>query len=58
MKHLLLILVTLASMFCSEAYAQSVTDGNYQTVAHIKSDGTIQDANYRTIGHAQGILKA
>ena len=52
MKNLLLILtVALVSLFSCEAYAQRVTDGKYQTVAHIKSDGTIQDASYRTIGH-------
>lgn len=26
-------------------------NASYQTVAHIKSDGTIQDSSYRTIGH-------
>ena len=48
---LVILLIVFGSQLCSEAYAQSVTNSNYQTVAHIKSDGTIQDANYRTIGH-------
>lgn len=42
----------------SSAFGQRVTNANYQTVAHIKSDGTIQDSSYRTIGHAEGIPKA
>ena len=58
MRRLALILVALFTLCCGSAYAQRVTDGNYQTVAHITSDGTIQDANYRTIGHARGIPKA
>lgn len=37
------------------ASAQRITDSSYRTVAHIKSDGTVQDASYRTIGHADGI---
>ena len=37
------------------AAAQRITDSGYRTVAHIKSDGTIQDAGYRTIGHAPDI---
>jgi len=31
------------------ASAQAIRSSSYQTVAHIKSDGTIQDASYRTI---------
>lgn len=31
--------------------AQTITNSNYQTVANIKSDGTIQDKSYRTVGH-------
>lgn len=46
-----LSLVILASAFGNEAFAQRVTNGSYQTVAYIKSDGTIQDDSYRTIGH-------
>ena len=34
-------------------YAQDVRNGNYQTVAHVRSDGTVQDGNYRTIGHVK-----
>ena len=52
MKRFLLILLSIAAILCcSTAYAQRVTNSNYQTVAHIKSDGTIQDASYRTVGH-------
>ena len=58
MKRLTLILTALFAFCCGTAYAQRVTDGSYQTVAHISSDGTIQDASYRTIGHAEGIPKA
>ena len=43
--------MALSLLLCSVAYAQRVTNSSYQTVAHIKSDGTIQDASYRTIGH-------
>ena len=52
MKRIIVILLFIAGLLlCGSAYAQRVTNGNYQTVAHIKSDGTIQDASYRTIGH-------
>ena len=51
MRHVLLILIALTAFFSTSAYAQQVTDSGYRTVAHIKSDGTIQDASYRTIGH-------
>ena len=53
-----LFLVILASAFGNEAFAQRVTNGSYQTVAYIKSDGTIQDGSYRTIGYAKDIPKA
>ena len=59
MKRIAVLLVMLlGTLLCSEAFAQRVTNSNYQTVAHIKSDGTIQDSNYRTIGHAPGIPTA
>lgn len=50
-------LIILGLLLCSiiPGFAQRVTNGNYQTVAYIKSDGTVQDGNYRTIGHADGI---
>ena len=32
-------------------YAQTITNSSYQTVGHIKSDGTIQDKSYRTVGY-------
>ena len=53
MKRLFLFLlfVLLLGMAGGNAHAQRVTDGNYATVANIRSDGTIQDAGYRTIGH-------
>ncbi|MBR5702944.1 MAG: hypothetical protein IKX45_01675 [Bacteroidales bacterium] len=53
-----LFLVILASAFDNEAFAQRVTNGSYQTVAYIKSDGTVQDGSYRTIGYAKDIPKA
>ena len=37
--------------FTVQVSAQSIKNSSYQTVAHIKSDGTIQDGSYRTIGH-------
>lgn len=37
------------------AWAQRISDSSYRTVAHFKSDGTLQDASYRTIGHADGV---
>lgn len=49
------ILALILSLLCTAAFAQRVTDSGYCTVAHIRSDGTIQDAGYRTIGHAEGI---
>lgn len=54
MKRLLIIAgLMLASVFGFDAAAQKVTDGSYRTVAHIKSDGTIQDGSYRTVGHVK-----
>lgn len=59
MKRIVVLLLMLLGMLIGgRAYAQRVTNSSYQTVAHIKSDGTIQDANYRTIGHAPGIPMA
>ena len=56
MKRILLLFLTLlGTLLCGEAFAQRVTNAHYQTVAHIKPGGTIQDANYRTISHAPGI---
>lgn len=44
---------------CAAAPAQRVTDSGYRTVAHIKSDGTVQDASFRIIGHikADGMVQ-
>lgn len=54
MRRIVVILLFFLGWFlCSTAYAQRVTNGNYQTVAHIKSDGTIKDSSYRTIGHVR-----
>ena len=51
-RTLLIILGLLLAFFLPETLlAQRITNGSYQTVAHIKSDGTIQDSSYRTIGH-------
>lgn len=52
MRHLLLILVALLSV-CVSVCAQTVRNGNYQTIAYIKSDGTIQDSNYKTVGYVK-----
>ena len=52
---LLTLILTFWASLSSEAYAQRVTNGSYQTIANIKSDGTVQDSNYRTIGYAKGI---
>ena len=52
--HLLLLLAALCG-FALCASAQTVKNASYQTVAHIKSDGTVQDSSYRTIGHADGV---
>ena len=51
----ILLLLVLSLGFLSVAQGQAIKNSSYQTVAHIKSDGTIQDASYRTIGHASGI---
>lgn len=47
----ILLLLVLSLGFPSMAKGQTIKNASYQTVAHIKSDGTIQDASYRTIGH-------
>lgn len=54
MRRTLLIILglILGYLFSGDLYAQSIKYSSYQTVSHIKSDGTIQDSNYRTIGHA------
>ena len=49
MKKLILLLMLLLS--CATLPAQTVQDGNYRTIGHVKSDGTVQDGNYRTVGH-------
>lgn len=51
--HLLLSAALLGVSL--QVSAQTIKNSSYQTVAHIKSDGTIQDGSYRTIGHADGI---
>ena len=42
LKRILAILLLFVTFSLGHAYAQRVTNGSYQTVAHIKSDGTIQ----------------
>ena len=44
-------LALAASLSGTSLHAQTVTNGSYSTIGHIKSDGTIQDGSYRTIGH-------
>lgn len=53
MKSLLRIFVFLV-VLCGISLrmsAQTIKNSSYQTVAHIKSDGTMQDDSYRTIGY-------
>ena len=50
-RRILLFLAALLPILSLEAGAQSVRNSSYQTIAHIKSDGTVQDGSYRTIGH-------
>ena len=44
----LLAVMLLCPVLCA---AQTITNGSYQTVGHLRSDGTVQDASYRTVGH-------
>ena len=47
-RTLLIILALILAVLLPEAlHAQRITNGSYRTVAHIKSDGTIQDSSYR-----------
>ena len=47
-----LILNLLAFLLAAAAVsAQTIKNGSYRIVGHIKSDGTIQDDSYRIIGH-------
>lgn len=56
MLRSLYLLITLALLGLSlSAGAQTLKNSSYQTVGHIKSNGTVQDGSYRTIGHADGI---
>ena len=48
---LILLGLLIGCLLSENLHAQRITNGSYQTVAHIKSDGTIQDSSYRTIGH-------
>ena len=50
-RRILLFLAALLPILSLEAGAQSVRNSSYQTIAHIKSDGTVQDGSYRIIGH-------
>ena len=53
MKHAILqwLPALLLLLAATAAYGQRITNANYQTVAYIKSDGTIQDGSYRTVGY-------
>ena len=53
MKHVLLqwLPALMLLLAATAAYGQRITNANYQTVAYIKSDGTIQDGSYRTVGY-------
>ncbi len=52
-KFLFIAAVMLLSL--ANAYGQTVKNSSFQTIANIKSDGTIQDDSYRTIGYAKGL---
>ena len=49
------VVVSTLMSVCFTLDAQTVKNANFQTLAHFKSDGTVQDASYRTIGYAKGI---
>ena len=52
MKLLRLSILIMLSTLAMSAFADDVVrDGNYRTIANVRSDGTIMDGNYRTIGH-------
>ena len=53
-RRILLFLAALLPILSLDAGAQSVRNSSYQTIAHIKSDGTVQDGSYRTIGYVKG----
>ena len=55
MKTFIRVIASIALLLAATTavYAQDVRNGNYQTVAHVRSDGTVQDGNYRTIGHVK-----
>lgn len=50
--HLFLMVVLCGASLQASAQTKN---SSYQTVAHIKSDGTMQDGSYRAIVHADGI---
>lgn len=47
-KYLMSVLLLLVSV---AGLAQKITNSSYQTIGHIKSDGTIQDKSYKIAGH-------
>ena len=56
MKRILMFVLSIGLLaFATEAWGQRITDSGFKTIAHIKSDGTVQDSSYRTIGHARDI---
>ena len=50
-RAVITIFSAVLMLLCYDAQAQKITNGSYQSVGYIKSDGTIQDGSYRTIGH-------
>ena len=51
LKGFISVLVFLLVFSAGKVYAQRVTNGSNQTIAHINCDGIIQDASYYPIGH-------
>ena len=52
MKRLLNILLPICILLIGTgAYAQRITDSGFRTIAHLKSDGTIQDASFKVSGY-------
>ena len=52
------LILAIAAIFFGlgfNAQAQTITNASYSTIAHVKSDGTIQDSGYHTLGHARGV---
>lgn len=50
-RTVFLLIVAIIIGLGFDAQAQTITNASHSTVAHVKSDGTIQDSGYHTIGH-------